>query len=165
VRTGIGYDVHRLVAGRPMWLAGLLFPDEPVGPQGHSDGDVAAHAGVDALLSAAGLGDLGTVFGTTEPRWAGAAGVALLARAAHLVRQAGFQIDYLAIQVVGARPRLGGRRPEAQAALAAAIGAPVAVGASSGDGLGPIGRGEGVAAWATATLRAARPGPPATTRT
>jgi 2-C-methyl-D-erythritol 2,4-cyclodiphosphate synthase len=151
-RVGVGVDVHTLAAGVPMHLAGLHFPDEPRGLAGHSDGDAAAHACCDALLSAAGLGDLGGTFGTADPVWAGASGAALLAETAARVRAAGFEIGNLAVQVIGNRPRVGPRRAEAQAALGAAAGAPVSVSATTTDGLGLTGRGEGVAAVATALV-------------
>lgn len=151
-RTGVGTDVHRLAPGVPMHLAGLAWPDEPAGLEGHSDADVAAHAACDALLSAAGLGDLGSNFGTAEPQWAGASGATLLAETARRVRAAGYAIGNVAVQVVGNRPKLGPRRAEAEAALAAAVGAPVSVSATTTDGLGLTGRGEGVAAIATALV-------------
>jgi 2-C-methyl-D-erythritol 2,4-cyclodiphosphate synthase len=154
-RTGIGTDVHTLADDVPMHVAGLHFPDEPQGLAGHSDGDVAAHACCDALFSAAGLGDLGSNFGTAEPEWAGASGTTLLAEAARRVRANGYLIGNVAVQVIGNRPKIGPRRAEAEAALSAAAGAPVTVSATTTDGLGLTGRGQGVAAIATALLQSA----------
>ncbi len=153
-RTGIGVDVHALApqdTPRELWLAGLHWPGER-GLAGHSDADVAAHAAADALFSASGLGDLGSNFGTAAPEWAGAAGATLLAEAARRVREAGFEIGNVAVQVIGNRPKIGTRRAEAQDALSAAAGAPVTVTATTTDGLGLTGRGEGVAAIATALV-------------
>jgi 2-C-methyl-D-erythritol 2,4-cyclodiphosphate synthase len=152
-RTGIGVDVHAFAEnGRlGLWLAGVEFPDEPA-LEGHSDGDIAAHAAADALFSAAGLGDLGAQFGTDDPAWAGARGVVLLGEAAARVRTAGFEIGNVAIQVIGPRPKLARVRDEAQRRLSEAAGAPVSLSATTTDGLGLTGRGEGLAAIATALL-------------
>lgn len=154
-RTGIGVDVHGWAPegdDRPLRLGCLEWPGER-GIEGHSDGDVAAHAACNALLSAAGLGDLGSVFGTDRPEMAGASGREMLAHVARLLASEGWSIGNVAVQVVASRPKVGPRRAEMEAAMSAALGgAAVSVTAATTDGLGFVGRSEGLVGIATALV-------------
>ena len=155
LRIGTGVDVHPLVSGRPMFLACLNWPAETSGCEGHSDGDVAAHAACDAILSASGMGDLGSVFGTSYPKWSGASGADLLKEVASQVARAGWKIVNVSVQVIANSPKIGSRREEAQSAMSKALGGvPVSLAGTTTDGLGLTGRGEGVAAIASALLEA-----------
>lgn len=152
LRTGIGIDVHAYDDSRALWLGGLYWPDEP-GLAGHSDGDAISHAICDALLSAAGLGDIGSRFGVDDPRYAEARGDIFLTSTLALLHDAGFEVVNVAVQVVAQHPRFAPRRHEVEALLSRLLGAPVSVAATTSDGLGFTGRGEGVSAAATALLR------------
>ena len=150
-RVGTGVDVHAFDDSSPLWLAGLHWPGER-GLSGHSDGDAVSHAICDALLAAAGLGDIGGVFGTSDGRFADAHGEVFLSEALRLVTDAGFRIGNVSVQLVGNRPKLAPRRAEAEALLSSILNAPVSLSATTTDALGFTGRGEGVAALATALL-------------
>jgi len=151
IRTGLGVDVHAYDDGIPLWLGGLYWPDEP-GLAGHSDGDAVIHAICDALLAAAGLGDMGSRFGSADPRFKGAKSEVFLRETTALIRGAGYTIGNVTVQVVGQRPRLAPRRSEIESRLTVLVGAPVSVSATTSDGLGFTGRGEGLTALATALL-------------
>ena len=151
-RTGVGTDAHAFGEGRELWLAGLLWPGE-TGVDGHSDGDVAAHAICDALFAATGTGDLGSNFGTSRPEYAGASGTQLLQETLNIVTKAGYSISNVTVQIIGNRPRIGARRAEAIAAVSAALGgAPISILATTTDGMGLTGEGKGIAAIATALV-------------
>jgi 2-C-methyl-D-erythritol 4-phosphate cytidylyltransferase/2-C-methyl-D-erythritol 2,4-cyclodiphosphate synthase len=154
LRVGIGTDAHAFSSdtSRQLWLAGIYWPDV-VGVDGHSDGDVAAHAICDALFSATGLGDLGSNFGVSDPQYSGASGATLLKETLTRITNAGFTINNVAVQIVCNKPKIGPRRAEAIAALSSALGgAPVSVTATSTDGLGFTGEGKGISAIATALV-------------
>jgi 2-C-methyl-D-erythritol 4-phosphate cytidylyltransferase / 2-C-methyl-D-erythritol 2,4-cyclodiphosphate synthase len=153
LRVGTGVDVHAYDESAPLWLGGLYWGGEP-GLAGHSDGDAVLHAICDALLSAAGLGDLGSRFGTADPRFADAASEVFVRETLALVQGAGFDVVNVAVQIVGVRPKIAPRRSELEARLSELLGAPVTIGATTTDGLGFTGRAEGVAALATALLTA-----------
>ncbi len=154
-RIGQGWDRHRLAAGRPCVLGGVEFAECPVGPAGHSDGDALCHAVTDAVLGAAGLGDIGAMFPDTDPAWAGADSLELLRRAWARVREAGWRLGNLDATVIAEQPLLAPRRAEIAGRLADALDAAperVGVKGTRGEGLGPEGRGECITAWAVVLL-------------
>jgi len=154
MRVGVGTDAHAYSSdtSRAMWLAGIFWPDE-IGVDGHSDGDVAAHAICDALLTAASLGDLGSNFGVSDPQYAGASGAQLLAETLQRVHSAGYVINNVAVQIVGNRPKIAARRAEAVQALSDALGgASISVSATTTDSMGFTGQGLGISAIATTLL-------------
>jgi len=154
IRTGVGIDAHAFSKdpNRPMWLAGLQWP-EVIGVDAHSDGDVVAHAICDALLSASGLGDLGSNFGVDRPEYANSSGAKLLQEVLRLITNAGYAISNVSVQVIGNKPKLGARREEATSALSQALGgASVSLSATTTDGLGFTGEGKGIAAIANALI-------------
>ena len=151
-RSGVGVDAHAFAQGKPLWLAGILWPDE-IGVEGHSDGDVAAHAICDALFAASGLGDLGSNFGVNRPEYAGASGAQLLKETLAMITKSGYTISHVSVQVIANRPKLGPRRIEAIEALSRALGgASVSLLATTTDGMGLTGEGKGIAAIASALI-------------
>ena len=151
-RAGVGVDAHAFGIGRPMWLAGLFWPDED-GVEGHSDGDVAAHALCDALFAATEQGDLGSNFGSDRPQYAGASGVQLLEETLSIISKAGYAISNVSVQIIGNRPRIGKRRAEAISVLSQALGgAHVSLSATTTDGMGMTGEGKGIGAIASALV-------------
>jgi 2-C-methyl-D-erythritol 4-phosphate cytidylyltransferase/2-C-methyl-D-erythritol 2,4-cyclodiphosphate synthase len=152
-RSGIGTDTHRFAADgrKPLILAGIEWPNE-VALDGHSDGDAVAHAVVDALLSAAALGDIGGNFGVDRPEYAGASGEVFIRGTLELLAQHGWSVENVSVQVIGNRPKLSPQREAAQARMTHLVGAPVTIGATTTDGLGFLGNSEGVAAVATALI-------------
>jgi 2-C-methyl-D-erythritol 4-phosphate cytidylyltransferase/2-C-methyl-D-erythritol 2,4-cyclodiphosphate synthase len=152
-RTGIGTDVHRFTedAGKPLYLGTIVWPGER-GLDGHSDGDAVSHAIVDALLAAAGLGDIGSNFGVDRPEFSGANGKVFIEGALELISNAGYRVENVSVQIIGNRPKVAPHRAAVEAALQAILGAPVSLGATTTDGLGFLGNSEGVAAVATALL-------------
>jgi 2-C-methyl-D-erythritol 2,4-cyclodiphosphate synthase len=155
VRTGMGYDSHRFEEGERFILGGVEIPDVPFGTSGHSDADALAHAVIDALLGAAGLGDIGFHFPDTDERWRDANSIELLAQTCSLVEEAGFSVTYVDTTVICEAPKLGPFRDEMRATLARTIGVPVesvSVKFKTNEGMGWTGRGEGIAAFAVATV-------------
>lgn len=151
-RTGIGTDVHKFSAAKPLYLGTLLWPGEE-GLEGHSDGDAISHAIVDALLAAAGLGDIGTNFGVDKPEYAGANGTVFITETLKLLSAGGWSVTNVSVQLIGNKPKLSPRRVEVEQALTALVGAPVSLGATTTDGLGFLGSSDGLGAVATALIQ------------
>lgn len=151
IRVGSGFDVHAYDDSSPLILASLEWPGEP-GLSGHSDGDVVCHAVVDALLSAASLGDIGGLVGVDEPGTEGAASSEFVRLAVERLAHEGWRAVNVSVQIIGNRPKFSPRRDEAQRAMRELVGAPVSLSATTSDGLGFTGRGEGIAAIATALI-------------
>jgi 2-C-methyl-D-erythritol 2,4-cyclodiphosphate synthase len=154
VRCGIGYDLHRLAEGRKLIVGGIELPFDK-GPVGHSDGDVLAHALCDALLGAAGLGDIGTHFPDTDPKWKGANSLLFLEHARKLLEGKGFSIEHVDAVVITEKPKLGPHFPRMRTALAGALGVPeerIHLKAKTNEGVDAVGRGEAIAAHVVATL-------------
>ena len=154
VRTGIGYDAHRLEAGRPLWLGGIQI-DFEAGLAGHSDGDALVHALVDAMLGAAGLGDIGTHFPSSDPQYRGASSILFLKHAAGLLEQQGWRVTNLDATIIAERPRLASYYENMRETIAESLGlaqAQVNIKSTTSDGMGFAGRGEGIAAFAIATI-------------
>jgi 2-C-methyl-D-erythritol 2,4-cyclodiphosphate synthase len=151
LRVGNGVDAHRLAAGRPLML-GTIAIDHPEGLAGHSDGDVVAHAICDALLAAAGLPDIGALFPPGDAEWEGASGARLLSIVVARVRESGCTVSNAHAVAICERPRLAPHRGAMQEALTRIVGAPVTVHATTTDGMGPLGRGEGIACQAVALV-------------
>lgn len=154
MRVGTGFDAHRFDESRELVLAGLHWPNEP-GLDSHSDGDAVLHAIVDALLSAAGLGDIGSNFGTDDEKFLGASSTVFLSETLKLLATQKFAVSNVAVNLIGERPRFSSRRDEAEQHLSNLVGAPVSVSATTTDGMGFTGRGEGIAVYATALITAA----------
>ncbi|MBK0419958.1 2-C-methyl-D-erythritol 2,4-cyclodiphosphate synthase [Leucobacter sp. CSA1] len=151
IRVGTGFDVHAYDPAAPLRLAGLDWPGEP-GLAGHSDGDAVCHAVVDALLAAAGLGDIGGLVGVDREDTAGAPSTGFVRAALRKLAADGWAPVNVSVQIVGERPKFSPRRAEAQAVMSELVGAPVSLAATTSDGLGFTGRGEGIAAIATALI-------------
>ncbi len=153
-RIGLGYDIHRLAAGRPFVLGGVVLPHAK-GPLGHSDGDVLIHAVIDALLGAAGRGDIGALFPDTDPRFKGVSSLRLLDDVMAVLKKRRLRVRHVDVVVVAERPKIGPHAEAIKAVLGPRLGIPpdrLGIKAKTNEGLGPIGRGQAVACWAVALL-------------